>query len=144
MSLWFDTNRVISTLWSESEISNEYSKRWVKFNFILIISNILRVHTYFNIMEPLLIFKVWITHHTHTSQHIWWILLTLQCCSTFHNSTYPRSTKICMNRVWTLKFSLRGCMFALLAVLCLICLGVRFFFSRTLFLTESKKSHDKV
>ena len=44
---------------------------------------LIRIHTYFNIMKSLLIFKVWSTHHIYTYQQVWccWFPLSI---STLH------------------------------------------------------------
>ena len=99
---------------------------------------IIRIHTYFNIFEPLRIFKVWSTHHiSYLTTCMMLLISTLDLFyshSEFkvfiifrlnnmydvvpHNSTYTRITrKISMIRLRTLKYSLEGCVFALLAAL---------------------------
>ena len=62
------------------------------------------LHTYFNIMQPLFICKVWNTLHTHIAQHVWCYCFGLYI-----------THKISMKRLWTLKYLPEGCMFALLA-----------------------------
>ena len=69
-------------------------------------------------------------HNYNTSESARMVLLI----SCLHNSIYTRYHKISLIRILTLKYLLKGCLFALLAGLCLYCLCVLFHFH--IFLNE--------